>query len=568
MSPEISPGEHEGDPFRVLHDVISSNQSHTQERVRHCRQFGNIRRGSSQHIQPDYLSYISSDDTEEVGETDKEPNLDYISIVDWGSPPLPARPTLHADTTPNPPPSPPVNAEGNLSLPQSPEPLEEPKDPGISPTKPGVLVRLPGIEDCVRVSNYWRIPVANREVKLQLVEQHLAARFNPFSELVRDVTATPVERAPSPPPFLNLYPKDRRALFVDTAAKFITPLSLIPTERIWLQGGHLAAGRNTAESKGPLTGLCSAKTGVVVGVYGGLEKKQDQCGKPCQAADDPSHGGICESTEHHPGARVWICDYHDKLGRQQATHDLGYLSTSLRHYACADCCRKIEDDETGHFLSGTGWHVFEAQGLPDACNPTVRHMPPFTTTTSSTPSRSPRASSAPFPAPPSEYGGRYLARSITRCACASKVADRRLCAPHRLEAVAQLHRWHPSAYAVFNSPAASHLCKDVAQRWAADPTKAGQPVVGAVEALCPLCPASRRGTPVDHFGFRGPLGREGQTVAWVCKACLGLVTGAVATPRWVEPRFVEDRWVDMGPITRDYPMHPSPAMGQVKAQLS
>ncbi|KAK7981673.1 hypothetical protein PG996_009363 [Apiospora saccharicola] len=565
MSPQLTPGDNEGDPFRVLHDVLGSNQSRTRERVRHCRQFGNIRRGSSQPIQPEFLSYIPNGDTEEVGENDKEPNLDHISIVDWGSPPLPVRPTLHADTTPNAPPSPPVSTEGNLSLPQSPEPLEEPKDPGISPTEPGVLVRLPGIEDCVRVANYWRIPVAHREVKLQLEEKQLAARFNPFDELVRDVTATPVERPPSPPPFVNLYPKDRRALIVDTTAKFITPLSLIPTERIWVQGGHLAAGRDTVESEGPLTGLCSAETGVVVGINGGLEKKQHQCGKPCQTADDPSHGGICESTEHHPGARVWVCDDHDKLGRQQATYDLRYLSTSLRHYACADCCRKIEDDETGQYLSGTGWHVFEVQGLPDACNPTVKPRPPSSTTAScSTPTGSPRASHAPFPAPPSEYGGRYLARSITRCACASKVADRRLCAPHRLEAVAQLHRWHPSAYATFfNAPAASHSRKDVAQRWAA-----GQPpVVGAVEAGCPLCPASRPGTPVDHFGFRGPLGREGQTVAWVCKACLGLVTGAVATRRWVEDRFEEDRWIDMGPITRDYPMHPSPDMESVKAQL-
>ncbi|KAK7957910.1 hypothetical protein PG988_012758 [Apiospora saccharicola] len=70
------------------------------------------------------------------------------------------------------------------------------------------------------------------------------------------------------------------------------------------------------------------------------------------------------------------------LGRQQATYDLRYLSTSLRHYACADCCRKIEDDKTGEYLSGTGWHVFEVQGLPDAFNPTVKPMPPSTTTTS------------------------------------------------------------------------------------------------------------------------------------------------------------------------------------------
>ncbi|KAK8128833.1 Metallo-dependent phosphatase [Apiospora sp. TS-2023a] len=66
-----------------------------------------------------------------------------------------------------------------------------------------------------------------------------------------------------------------------------------------------------------------------------------------------------------------------------ATYDLRYLSTSLRHYACADCCRKIVDDKTGQYLSGTGWHVFEVQGLPDAFNPTVKPMPPSTTTTSS-----------------------------------------------------------------------------------------------------------------------------------------------------------------------------------------
>ncbi|KAK7928144.1 hypothetical protein PG985_005142 [Apiospora marii] len=545
MSLQNSSHQDEADPSQVLDDVLGSHARLTRERIRRFHQLVNIRRLSSQTVPAESRSSVSDAHADELGADGKGSDLDYIADMDWGSPPSSAIPIDHADTPLNPQP---MNIEGNVGFPQSPKPLLEFKDPGPIPSKAEVQLRVHIGHDLKRILINWRLFMTHREVELQLAEKQLAARYNPYNELVQHVTYTPVERSPSPPPAFPFYPQNKTPLFADASTEPVMPLSLIPTERLWAKGGRLETRYDATESDDPLTGFCSAATGFVID---GDHENRQLCGKPCQAAEDPEHGGICESTEHHPGARVWVCDDHDKSGRHEATHDLLNLATSLRHYACADCCWNIENDETGQYLSGTGWHVFEVNPLPDSFDPTITIIPPSATSTPTTPTRSPPL--------------------IVVVVIVVVVADRRLCAPHRLEAMTQLHRWHPSTYALENSAEASQKRRDIARAWAASypppsgqgqgqvPAAAGPQALLAVGASCPLCPRSRRGIPVDQFGFRGPLGREGQTVAWVCRACLGVVTGAVASPGWVENRFVDQRFVHMGPVTQDYPMYPFPA---------
>ncbi|KAK8091083.1 hypothetical protein PG994_000588 [Apiospora phragmitis] len=546
MSPEIRPRQHDADPFRELHDVLGNNARGSRRRFRAAHSFGNII-PDSQSIQPDTPS-ISDDRVDRSDENSQDPNLDYISDMDWGSSP------------------------GQSQLAGNPRPLPETKEPGTPPSR---LELLGGRHDWTRILGYWPLVTTQREVELQLAEKQLAARFNPYNEMIQGVTIEPVERAPSPPPAVSIYPRSRNAFLANTADP-VMPLSLIPTERIWKDGGRLEAGHNTAGSNAPLTGSCAAATGFNInnnGVGGPTTTTTTTttpCGRPCQAEDDPLHGGICESTEHHPDSRVWVCDDHDKQGRHEATHDLRHLATSLRHYACADCCWKIEQD-AGHYLGGMGWHIFEVPTLGAGIDPAAAVRIPWLNDAggnSSSGSGRRRASS--------DGSSRHLARSVTRCACASKLVERRLCAPHRLEAMTQLHRWHPSVYDLEASTAASHARKNLAAAWAAmedhrgtgtttttttttteeggtKPMPMPMPMGLTIGPSCPLCV---RGMPVDHFGFQGPLGREGRAVAWVCKACLGVVTGVVASADWVEGAFTEQRWVQMGPLTRDYPMYP------------
>ncbi|KAK8106341.1 hypothetical protein PG999_009700 [Apiospora kogelbergensis] len=517
MSDESLPQQPEADPCQELHDVLHGVANCKRRGFRAALRFGNILPPSSS-IQLDAYSSVPQSHADGTDQGEEAPNIGYVTKMDWGSPPRSSRSTLlpsaMAKTLPL------VYVEGNLSLPEIPKHRRKLGMPGPAPerTREQRLRQHKGRHDWARIHRFWRLAMTHREVELQLAEKQLAARFNPYNEMVQHVTVAPVERAPSPPPAFPVYPQRHQSRLtnaVTTPRLTLMPLSLIPTERIWTDGGRLDADDNTAGFHGPLTGTCAAAMGIIRGDDGGgggptAATVNAICSVPCQADYDPFHGGICESTEHHPSARVWVCDQHDKLGRQEAAYDLQHLALSLRHYACADCCLKIELNGAAWFLGETGRRIFEVQPHFD---PAVEALQPT------------------LPTP-----GLHLARSVTRCACAAKVTGRRLCAPHRLEAVMQLYRWHPAMYqAEMASSVASRSRKNA-----------------AVGPSCPLCLVD---TPVDHFRFRGPRGREGRTVAWVCKACLGIVTGVVATPAWVAGAVYQDRWVNMGPLTRDYPMY-------------
>lgn len=230
MSPDASLHHDEADPFRVLHDVLGSHASLIRKRVRHFHQLVNIRRLSSRPVLADSRSSGpdgQADSSVAEGKGSRS-DLDYISGMDWGSPPRSAIPPIHADTARHPRA---LYVEDNLIVPQSPNPLLELKDPGPLPSEAEVQLRRHKGHDLQRIVINWRLLMTNREVELQLVEKHLAARFNPFNELVRHVTVTPVERSPSPPPAFPLYPLTRDALMADPRTEPTMPLSLIPTER-------------------------------------------------------------------------------------------------------------------------------------------------------------------------------------------------------------------------------------------------------------------------------------------------------------------------------------------------
>ncbi|KAK8011407.1 hypothetical protein PG990_010372 [Apiospora arundinis] len=367
--------------------------------------------------------------------------------------------------------------------------------------------------------------------------------------MVQNVTVAPVERAPSTTPAFMPYPKSWKAL-VDqsTADSPQLPLSLIPTERIWRDSGRLDVGDNTAGFHGPLTGTCAAATGIIIANNDDNSDNDDDgrvgvptttttneaCGRPCQAADNFFHGGICESTEHHPDARVWVCDDHDKRGRQEALCDVFDLAPDSATTSAPVAAgrlrttRRIQQPLAGKSSSSTKTKTNNNTGSDSSSSSFADNENRAGITITN--------------------GSRHLARSVTRCACAAKVTDRRLCAPHRLEAMMQMHRWHPSIYELENTSAvASQSRKDALLR---EEETQVPPMVG------PSCPLCIKGAPVDHFRFRGPRGREGRTIAWVCKACLGLVTGVVASPAWVAG---QQRWVDAGPLTLDYPMYQTSA---------
>ncbi|KAK6828559.1 hypothetical protein PG987_011900 [Apiospora arundinis] len=582
MSHETCPHQPEADPCLELDDALLAVARCRQEQFRLAHRFGNIHTPSPlKELDTDRLTPhddVDMSDQDEEDYDDGTPDLDYITTMDWGSPPRPASSPLTAHT---PRTSFPVFVEGDLGLPEIPKPLRELKLPGPFPERTREQRRRQqDRHDWARINSFWRLAMIDREVELQLAEKQLAARINPYNAMVQNVTVAPVERAPSPPPAFMPYPKSWKAL-VDqsTADSPQLPLSLIPTERIWRDSGRLDVGDNTAGFHGPLTGTCAAATGIII-ANNDDNSDNDDDGRALPAADNFFHGGICESTEHHPDARVWVCDDHDKRGRQEALCDVFDLAPRLRHYACAGCCWKIENDETGQFLNHTGWHVFEVRPLPDAFDPSVKIQQPLagkssSSTKTKTNNNTGSDSSSSYFADNENRAGitithssRNLARSVTRCACAAKVTDRRLCAPHRLEAMMQMHRWHPSIYELENTSAvASQSRKDSLLRVttattrkrtaaATAPNLEGQEETQVPPMVGPSCPLCIKGAPVDHFRFRGPRGREGRTIAWVCKACLGLVTGVVASPAWVAG---QQRWVDAGPLTLDYPMYQTSA---------
>ncbi|KAI1416900.1 hypothetical protein F5Y13DRAFT_153291 [Hypoxylon sp. FL1857] len=304
------------------------------------------------------------------------------------------------------------------------------------------------------------------------VDPAVVSQFNPGNAPIRNVTSVPTNRPSSPGPIqavhsgqapvanvvqalMNALPEGHpaRPIVQNTVRPVpshpnpapIPVLSTIPFTRI------LNDGRLTAR---PIMRCFERKEG-----------QETFCGKPASA--------VCEDTTHiHSGFP--LCDDCELESRDRILGELKNLSTSLRSYACAECCRKFSTEPQR--FANSGCRVW---GFSSDLNSTVPIMV-----------RLPRA---PFTTVGGFQGVEPL--PVTGCSCASKLIDRRLCSPHRLQHIVNLRQ------------AADALDTHVMQSYGT--TK--------------ICPSCRVLPSVDAFNFQGPHGNEGGSIVWFCKGCHDVV---------------------------------------------
>lgn len=324
------------------------------------------------------------------------------------------------------------------------------------------------VPDLGRLRWYWNQASAPRLVLLQADEHAIAQHISPLEDrTIEGATAVPVERAPSPPPPMLPYAADRIDLIPPDDAEARPGLALIPLQRLWEPNGQLS-GQLSLPERAMLTGGCQA---LVL-----RQEAIEMCDKPCQSLNSPESGGICESTQHHPKQRVWVCNDHDEHGRAVASllldqEEGGYIWAALRHYACVDCSEAVRYSGGDQF-AGTGCRVFAGQRA--LVNPERAENNHGGTLM---------------------RGGRYGLFPGTGCGCLTKVTARRLCLPHRLEACLEVRRRHP-----------------LTRQYDA-----------ARGALCPFCEAAPSADPAN-------LPVDLRELAWMCKCCFGIVMGVPVDP--------------------------------------
>ncbi|KAI0889221.1 uncharacterized protein GGS22DRAFT_153442 [Annulohypoxylon maeteangense] len=196
-------------------------------------------------------------------------------------------------------------------------------------------------------------------------------------------------------------------------------------------------------------------------------------GQPCgnQAA------ASCEDTTH-PHGGFPICEQCEQESRNRFFPFLLGSVANLRAYCCAACCHDIVNSP--HLLAGSGLRIW---GMPSGYHGVVpSQWPPV----------------APF----NTVGGfAGDALGMTGCSCATKLLNRYLCTPHRLQHVINLRLGveNVDAYA------------------------------GSVYGTTVICPACHKNPSVQAFDFQGPEGGENMPIAWQCKACHDLVVAAPGT---------------------------------------
>ncbi|KAI1078547.1 hypothetical protein F5B20DRAFT_591387 [Whalleya microplaca] len=182
----------------------------------------------------------------------------------------------------------------------------------------------------------------------------------------------------------------------------------------------------------------------------------------------------CEDTTHH-GDKAPLCDKCDTESRDRFAPNIrASFPKSIRAYACHECT-KNEDDLVGIFQN-TGhsvWydfasHPWNATGVEPAVDVSVQGLDGQRV---------------------GGWKGKPL--EITGCACASKILNRRICSPHRLQYI-------------LNIDTAAQRMKDY--------------VIGAFgRMVCFIC-QQRAGTNAYNFeGLEGGAGNELQ--CWTCLGC-------------------------------------------------
>ncbi|OTA94309.1 hypothetical protein M434DRAFT_384045 [Hypoxylon sp. CO27-5] len=199
-----------------------------------------------------------------------------------------------------------------------------------------------------------------------------------------------------------------------------------------------------------------------------LEYKGNQspaCGKATAA--------ICEDTTHAPTGFP-VCDDCERESRQRFAEEMNNMAMPLRSYACEDCCTKLSVMPASFKASGRRIWGFPPEQDNYGSSKVVLKVPPFTTI---------GGFQGVDPLP------------VTGCSCATKVFDRRLCSPHRLQHIIRL-------------------------RQAADELDTFLMMTYGTTRVCPYC---QRFPGIDAFGFQGLRGNEGGPQVYFCKACHDVV---------------------------------------------
>lgn len=323
-----------------------------------------------------------------------------------------------------------------------------------------------------------------------------ASRLNPGNAPIQNVMLTPPNRPHSPGPlsaihndgmaidqvvhrFLNTFPEGHLAR---PAARAIirpgpphpnpTPLPIlatIPTQRILGPDGKISDTPNMQclEHKG---------------------HHNPACGKPTAA--------VCEDTTH-PRPGFAVCDDCERESRIRFAAEMDMLAERLRSYACEACCKILS--VTPATFQGSGRRVWGYP--PEQDNVTSSKV---------------MLSIAPFVTIGGFQGVDPL--PVTGCACATKVFDRRLCSPHRLQHIIRLRQ------------AVDSIDTFLVQTY-------------GTTKICPNCQCLPS---IDAFGFRGPAGNEGGARAYFCKGC----HEAVILRNKLPPKFSWAGVVPVSPNTR------------------
>ncbi|OTA59208.1 hypothetical protein K449DRAFT_466913 [Hypoxylon sp. EC38] len=227
------------------------------------------------------------------------------------------------------------------------------------------------------------------------------------------------------------------------------------------------------------------------------------CGKATAA--------ICEDTTHAPTGFP-VCDDCERESRQRFAEEMNNMAMPLRSYACEDCCTKLSVMPASFKASGRRIWGFPPEQDNHGSSKVVLKVPPFTTV---------GGFQGVDPLP------------VTGCSCATKVFDRRLCSPHRLQHIIRL-------------------------RQAADELDSFLMMTYGTTRVCPYC---QRFPGIDAFGFQGRRGNEGGPQVYFCKACHDVVIlrNGKKPPQfsWVEVSAVSPNTALQGIIHNERsPRHP------------
>ncbi|KAH8204922.1 hypothetical protein TruAng_000961 [Truncatella angustata] len=305
-----------------------------------------------------------------------------------------------------------------------------------------------------------------------LQEAFYAVMNDPNDATLIYTTSQPVERIASPGPIPQIYlgmelgtpnfdDEQERRLWNDHPGLACeidghpgsSPLAYIPKNRIWAN-----------DAVGTVTGSCIT------------------CGRPTR--------GICESTDHRPNHRQYVCCVCDAHSRRNAWELLMQLQVfqKVRRFACKACTAQFLLDPAAEFTH-RGGDLYDSQGMTDN-NP--NYDPRLWTN---------RHIQGVEPLRWFSHGSLQAPLPHTGCACADKLLDRRLCNAHRANAVAKfLERIYRMAiYALTNFRSLEH---------------------------CFACQVSLAQDPND------PSNLDEAGMVWMCICCSGLTVGVRSDQIW------------------------------------